>query len=162
MPSTRLFAVFAVSLLMFSSHADAECKNFTQSTDYYTEPATAVQRISQGYVCDAPNSNYEIEIHTRCNPTTQCPYYYGGFVSGQGTNNLSLSEDNILSIYALIPTKTIVKSEPFLYSYSSDLGNNNTGCFDVQPRNSSSISAGFYGFTPNLICVDGTLSDVSI
>jgi hypothetical protein len=155
---TKFPALCALSFLTLLSQASASCKNFTQSGYEFTTVGSPTQRISQGYNCDVPNSNYANATAQRCDAKTECPVTFGGIVSATGTNNLSLSEDDILPIYSLVSKTSTTK--PFLYSYSTDKGNS-TSCIGASSANSSTPYIGYYTYTPFLFCVNGTLSECS-
>ncbi|KAG4439939.1 hypothetical protein IFR05_004565 [Cadophora sp. M221] len=143
-----------VALLAF---ANADCKNFTQVAtrfgDYYTTPASGSQGVSRGYVCDAPNSNYEFNFtgQQRCN-STQCPAVSYGIVNVVGTTNLSLSEGDTAPLFELVPKFTTEK--PFFpYEFSGN-ASHISQCFDVADN-----VTGYFAFTPFLLCAEGTLSE---
>lgn len=151
---------FILLSLTFLSQVSADCKTFTQSGDYYTETSATTEIVSRGYICNA-DSDYTSVIGHQCNMISQCPIEAYGTINAQGgTNITSLSVDQILPLYTLIPSQTKSKPTTFLYSLSSEV-TNLTSCLDIPPPNSSVLSAGYYAFTANLLCIDGTLSSCS-
>ncbi|KAH7327146.1 hypothetical protein BKA65DRAFT_597729 [Rhexocercosporidium sp. MPI-PUGE-AT-0058] len=150
----KYIPVFAALLEL----SNADCKNFTQATTqygsgYYTTTASGSQRVSRGYVCDVPNSNYEFNStgQMRCN-STQCPAVSYGLVNIVGTTNLSLSDDDTSPLFELVPKFTTDK--PFFpYEFSGN-ASHISQCFDAADN-----VTGYFAFTPLLLCAEGTLSE---
>ncbi|KAL2061383.1 hypothetical protein VTL71DRAFT_7656 [Oculimacula yallundae] len=147
------------SLLALVSFANADCKNFTHTAsssglpDYYTRTADGSQPISRGFVCDVPNADYEFNSsrQMRCN-STQCPIIGYGIVNVVGTTNLSLSEKDAKPLFDLVPKFTSYK--PFFpYEWSGDVAQV-ASCL-----NAGENKAGWYAFTPTLLCAEGILSN---
>ncbi len=155
LPSTLIL------LIALSTSVSATCKNFTQSRDYYTTSSNTSQIISQGFVCDVPNSNSPntASAPSRCNATTQCPVSSSGIINAIGTNNLSLSAGDVEHLYTLIPQHTTVKPTTFLYSLSGNVGSSR--CLDAPTSSNASVQAGWFAFTPIFKCIEGTLSQCS-
>ncbi|TQS38145.1 hypothetical protein Golomagni_01357 [Golovinomyces magnicellulatus] len=81
-------------------------------------------------------------------------------VSTVGSNNLSLSHDEVLPLYALIPTKTYYSPPYFPYSLSGNVTSANS-CLSAHIANGSvddTTTAGYFSFVPTLLCIEGKLS----
>ncbi|KAI1007553.1 hypothetical protein K3495_g673 [Podosphaera aphanis] len=152
---------FAVALLSLTIEVLAVCKSFEQSRNYYTLRSPDEQIISPGYVCDVPNSDYVLPTDQRCDATTECPGQTAGIVNTVGSNNLSLSHDDVLPLYALIPSKTYYTPPSFLYSLSGNI-TSKTSCLKAHTANGTvndTTTAGYFSFVPTLLCIEGELYD---
>ncbi|RKF75934.1 putative secreted effector protein [Golovinomyces cichoracearum] len=157
---TAVVPFFLVALVYLSTNVVAYCKNFKQSRNYYTITSPDEQIISKGYICDVPNSNYISPTVPRCNSTGECPAVTQGIVSTVGSNNLSLSHDEVLPLYALIPTKTFYVPPFFPYSLSGNITSANS-CLSAHTANGSvddTTTAGYFSFVPTLLCIEGRLN----
>lgn len=161
--AVKLCQFFFLIFFTITTEVSAYCRNFKQSRNYYTIAAENVQTISRGYVCERPNSSYPITPPVNalmCNATKECPTVSEGLVSNIGTNNLSLSRDDVLPLYDLIPKKTYFTPPSFLYSLSGNL-TPVISCVEAHKANGSvndTSTAGYYSYIPTLLCIEGTLS----
>lgn len=149
-----------LSFLLSITNVFAICKDFRQSRNYYTTTSPQEQIISKGYVCDVPNSNYTSSKDIQCSSTSECPAATSGKVNTVGNNNLSLSHDDVLPLYSLIPTKTYYTPPSFLYSLSGNV-TSTSSCLKAHIANGTvndTTTAGYYSFIPTLLCIEGTLS----
>lgn len=149
-----------LSIMLLKTNVIALCKNFRQSRNYYTTTSPQEQIISKGYICDVPNSIYSSPEDKQCNSTSECPAITLGRVNTVGSNNLSLSHDDVLPLYSLIPIKTYYTPPSFLYSLSGNV-TSTSSCLKAHTANGTindTTTAGYFSFVPTLLCIEGTLS----
>ncbi|CCU82482.1 CSEP0464 putative effector protein [Blumeria hordei DH14] len=155
--------VLIVSFLL-TPNVLADCRDFKQSRNYYTLSSPDEQIISTGYVCDVPKSDISpLPGQSQCNATSECPAITSGIVTTIGSNNLSLSHDDVLPLYSLIPSKTYYTPPSFLYSLSGNVTSAVT-CLTAHVANGTvndTTTAGYSTFIPTLLCIEGTLSRCS-
>ncbi|POS86428.1 hypothetical protein EPUL_003501 [Erysiphe pulchra] len=152
--------LLVLSVLLLITNVFAFCKDFRQSRNYYTTTSPQEQIISKGYVCDIPNSNYTFSEDKQCSSTSECPAVTLGRVNTVGSNNLSLSHDDVLPLYSLIPTKTYYTPPSFPHSLSGNV-TSTSSCLKAHIANGTvndTTTAGYYSFIPTLLCIEGTLS----
>ncbi|RKF64931.1 putative secreted effector protein [Erysiphe neolycopersici] len=157
---TVFLRLLVLSILILITNVLAFCKDFKQSRNYYTTTSTQEQIISKGYVCDIPNSNYTYSKDKQCSSISECPAVTSGRVNTVGSNNISLSHDDVLPLYSLIPTKTYYTPPSFLYSLSGNV-TSTSSCLKAHIANGTvndTTTAGYYSFVPTLLCIEGTLS----